>query len=558
MKIKNLLWIVALILLIIIVSTKQPQKETIGDGIYRNCYMIRLIHDQMEVMIGDQSWTIDCPTGETEEKTDKIVDIEVENGQIKKITWKEGTVEDKSLAVNQEEGWIRLESQGKISLSSYLKIYIKDEEGVRLMSNPGSLLNWDKVLVYIHDEKVEAVVANGEQNKQVIKVLLHGNINDIYHKEVRLTASESYKVTSGDETKTYEAGQEFQLSEESGFYHITCEEGKIRMLSSTHISGYPEYRGDIYIERSEKGYIVRNELPLEEYLYSVVSSEMPSSYPEEALKAQAVCARTYALYQMEQAYYSAYGAHVDDTVNSQVYNNVAETKQSRNAVNETKGQYLQYENQTIPAYFYSTSSGHTSDVNDVWVKGGESPVYLRGHLQAACQEELDLSQEEDFAAFIKEENECFEKEEDWFRWKATITVENLTKHMNENVKDGNIGTITNVEVTERSKGGVLKQIRITGEKGEVTVTGEYQIRKVLCPENTKLVLQNEESRTVDMLPSGYFYIAMKKKSVVIAGGGYGHGVGLSQNGAKAMALLDHGFEDILLFYYPETTLFEKY
>lgn len=559
MKIQKILWLAAILFLfLILLQIPKKEKETIKDGNYQNAYMISLKEEEMEVLIEGTVWTIPCHVGKEEEKIDKIVDILIENGKVKKIIWKEGQIEDKVLAVNQEEQWMELDGAGKMELSEAAQIYIKEENGVRLMTKMNSLLNWEKASIYVKNQKIEAIIVSGDQNKQTIKVLIHGEKDGIYHEEVRLTASGPYTVTKNQETATYEAGEELHIKKGDDSYHIQCEDGKIRILSISRHSGYPEYRGEIVINRKENGWIVLNELLLEEYLYGVVSSEMPSSYPEEALKAQAVCARTYALYQMEQSYYSSYGAHVDDTVNSQVYNNIAETKQSKNAVVQTKGQYLQYQNEPIPAYFYSTSCGITSDVNDVWIKNEESPEYLKGHFQGNSQALLskkwDLSEEDDFTDFITSVPDCYEKEEDWFRWSGKMTKKQLSNHINQNVKEGQIGTITKIEVLERSKGGVLKEIKITGEKGTICVKGEYQIRKVLCPDDLKLTLQNRKKKTVDMLPSGYFMVKVKKNKIEITGGGYGHGVGLSQNGAKSMAASDHNYEDILLFYYPGTSL----
>jgi len=344
-------------------------------------------------------------------------------------------------------------------------------------------------------------------------------------------------------------------------------------LSMKRASGYPQYRGEILIYSYEEGFLIRNELKLEEYLYSVVSSEMPSSYPEEALKAQAVCARTYAIYQMEQAYFGEYGAHVDDTVNSQVYNNVAETESTILAVNETEGQYLSYEDNPICAYFYSTSCGMTSNVKDVWIGDGESPAYLTGKFQGQPDKQVNLSEETSFYEFItNDQPDCFEKDENWFRWNGIIQYEALTKHVENNMKDWikqspsmyqmtcegeTLGKITKVLVESRSSGGVIKRLSCIGEKGTLQVQGEYQIRNVLCPEGTKVTLQDGTEKTCTMLPSGYFAID-NEDQLVLTGGGYGHGVGMSQNGAGAMAGLGKGYEEILGFYYPETLLLEAY
>ena len=100
--------------------------------------------------------------------------------------------------------------------------------------------------------------------------------------------------------------------------------------------------------------------------YSVVPSEMPTEYQKEALKAQAVCARSYAIKQMAGKRLAALGAHVDDSVSFQVYNNLREDAASIAAVNETKGQVVFAENQVAETYFYSVCAGLSVGSKDVW------------------------------------------------------------------------------------------------------------------------------------------------------------------------------------------------
>lgn len=101
------------------------------------------------------------------------------------------------------------------------------------------------------------------------------------------------------------------------------------MLSGVErAQGQANYRGRLELVRWEDGIVVINELPLEEYLYGVVPGEMPASYPLEALKSQAVCARTYAYERLQRAGLPEYGAHVDDSTAFQVYQNLAEQGQT--------------------------------------------------------------------------------------------------------------------------------------------------------------------------------------------------------------------------------------
>ena len=131
----------------------------------------------------------------------------------------------------------------------------------------------------------------------------------------------------------------------------------------------------IEVKAEEGGLVLINELYLEDYLKKVVPSEMPASYEKEALKAQAVCARTYAYRQIQGNAYGQYGAHVDDSTNFQVYNNISTSERTDQAVNETCGQMLFYNDKPIEAFYYSTSCGH-----------GQMEVYgaMKGRLCPTC------------------------------------------------------------------------------------------------------------------------------------------------------------------------------
>lgn len=583
MKIQRLLWLIAGILLIIILveEPEKRKKEKLPDGTYRNVYVIALKEEQMTVLIEGKQWTIYCPVGKEVEKENEIVDIVVEKNTIRRISWKQGQVSKQVEAIDGVNGWIKFAGNQKMPLAAEWKAYQLREDHVTQIKETGSLINWKEVMVTAIDGKVQAVVAVREPDTKYIKVLIHGEKEGIYHEKVRLTASEDYEVMQNGNIVPYLAGTEFDLSQEAGTYKIICKKGRIRMLSLGRTSGFPEYRGEIWIQKEEGGYVVINKLPLEEYLYSVVSSEMPATYPEEALNAQAVCARTYALYQMNKSYYSPYGANVDDTVNSQVYNNVAETKESKKAVKTTQEQYLEYEEAPIPSYFYSTSCGFTSDAGDVWIGEGENPKYLKGHFQGAGERMDDLSNEKAFQTFLENgAEECFESGEAWYRWNVSISLDDLTRHFNKNLfnwtknkasyylvsvdgdfveqEEDSIGKIKNIKIVDRSKGGVIREIVVTGTEGIVKIIGEYQIRKALCPENTEITLKDGAIQNCSMLPSAYLTVQISQKELMMQGGGYGHGVGLSQNGAKAMANLNYSYEEILDFYYPGVTLVYGY
>lgn len=140
------------------------------------------------------------------------------------------------------------------------------------------------------------------------------------------------------------------------------------------------YKGSIELRRYPEGYVIVNELPIEEYLCAVVPSEMPAAYEVEALKAQAVCARSYAYIQLERGDYAAFGAHVDDSTNYQVYNKKEGDEKTSAAVLDTAGKVIHYQGKIAEAYYFSTSSGITGN-GEAWNLAADSQYgYLRNTL----------------------------------------------------------------------------------------------------------------------------------------------------------------------------------
>ncbi|MCD7862172.1 MAG: hypothetical protein LUG61_01345 [Lachnospiraceae bacterium] len=170
----------------------------------------------------------------------------------------------------------------------------------------------------------------------------------------------------------------------------------------------------------------------------------------------------------------------------------------------------------------------------------------------------------------------------WYRWQAVneaVDVSEMEKRLKEryvadpasvltlnqngsfsakNIKG--IGTLTGVEVYERGEGGIVTSLLITGSENTYLVNREYNVRYVLC--STDVQITRQDGVTVDgntLLPSGFFYILTTNSgqnglSYTLCGGGYGHGVGMSQNGANQMALAGQSFQEILFFYFPDTRL----
>ena len=313
----------------------------------------------------------------------------------------------------------------------------KDEEAENAVSG-GNALAQKAPVVYTGEETIRVLIQNSDYQ-------------GIYHKEVKLSCDTEWELhygLDGELTEKHAGGEELLLDENSAWFTECArivlspaeDGGKISLLSVNRSQGTPAYRGSMEIRKTGQGFVVINELPVEEYLYGVVPSEMPVSYPMEALKAQAICARTYVYAHLESPGYGEYGAHVDDSTGYQVYNNTAEKEEAIQAVQETKGEVVRLNGELVDTYYYSTSCGFGADER-VWNPGEEKKV---SYLTAASISETAMQQDQNSAEipgteYFTAQDMCrgdyfheflhnppetdFERQEPWYRW--SITVESL-------------------------------------------------------------------------------------------------------------------------------------
>lgn len=387
--------------------------------------------------------------------------------------------------------------------------------------------------------------AKDAEEPHVIRVVLKTNgFEKIEHQKVTLETKSGLILSYMDQKEECKAGEKISIlpdDERLKKGSVTVETKKkgekIRVSSLKRGYGIPSYRGKMELYASSKGLILVNELPLEEYLYAVVPSEMPASYELEALKAQAVCARSYAVKQSKEYSYPEYRAHVDDSVSFQVYGNSKEQERTIQAVKETVGEKVWYDGKVATTYYFSTSCGKTTSAEAWGSKPSKANAYLK-------------------SVELKGKEGDYEKNLPWYRWKAKIPEKKLEQLICENTKK-NIGELKNVEVTKRGPGGVALQIQATGSQCDVVVDTENKIRRALG--GAGYSIQKNDGKTVkssELLPSAFFTIKKEKGEYVLDGGGYGHGIGMSQNGANEMAKSGKNYNEILQTFYHEVEVKE--
>lgn len=549
------------------------------------------------------------PDGECREQ---LADVLLADGRVIEVAVKKEKIHGVILSANENS--VEVEGYGHLPLASDYKGY-RIFNTLEMCTYKDMAFGYDFADLVMENGEICGILMVREETMDSIRVLVKTeDFQSSLHEEIVFTADTDFEITFGplgqEQTESHSAGDEIVVDMESAYFsgeRIVIEPlaltGKVKLKNVGRSQGVPAYRGHMELIKVADGIAVINELPLEEYLYSVVPSEMPASYPKEALKAQAVCARTYAYGHMQHAAFPAYGAHVDDSTTYQVYNNILESKSTTSAVKETYGQLLLTAS-GVPAgtYYYSTSCGVGSDAN-VWKTDAAKAIdYLKAEAinentmqmklmlreQQAVTDAVDASasvdmgeylrDEANFAEFITGYNEDdFEASEGWYRWtytvkeldaehvcevlkkrykassKLVLSLDKKGKYINQEIKD--FTKIHEMYIETRGSGGVADELILKTDNGTYKVITEHNIRYVLCDGETKVVRQNGSK--VDMpylLPSGFFIIETDTEdgtvaSYTLTGGGFGHGAGMSQNAARAMANKNYTCDDILLFFY---------
>lgn len=410
---------------------------------------------------------------------------------------------------------------------------------------------WQELTHQTPEKKKDSGKTKADQEK--IRVLLTNDaMNSIYHDTVQISGTKDLVVVQNGKKKHYAKGKTLTVT--AGGMHslkgkldISCPKGRIKIVSITRSGKIPAYRGTMKLVKKKQGLLLINTLTLQEYLYGVVPSEMPSSYPMEALKAQAVCARSFAWRQMRSNSYKAYGADVDDTTSYQVYHMSGEDARTRKAVRKTAGQMVYSGDKVITTYYYSTSWGCSASEQEAW-GGGEGEIYPVRFQRAGKDGNQSLQQESDFYDFItKDSTETYDSGYDWYRWQVKLSAETLGAKLG-------IGRVKKLKVLKRGRSGLIRSLRVSGTKGRITLEGQEKIRQQLYPAGTEILKKKSGEKVVlSMLPSAAFTVldGTENGKVVftLIGGGLGHGVGMSQNGAGEMARQGNSYKQILQHYY---------
>lgn len=356
--------------------------------------------------------------------------------------------------------------------------------------------------------------------------------------------------------------------------------------SLTRTNGYvPQYYGSFEIFIKDNSLRAINSIDLEQYLRYVVPGEMLSSGGLEGYKVQAVAARTYVLSDMLAGRFTSLGFHVDDTTLSQVYNSLPSVELCDQAIEETKGQIMTYEGKIIDAKYYSTSAGVGAPFNQIYYEGNgyklENPEPYLSFKDYTGTGIEDLSDETKASEFFKNWTmDSYDSNSPYFRWKITIDGKLLKETINSNIYDRytkspnsfkkkwylgiyrkavipeeGIGNIQDLYISKRGIAGNIIEMTIVADSGTYRIQKEQNIKKLLTPQEFTITpLYGKDINNFKAFPSPFFIIDRQLqgtgiKSITIYGGGFGHGVGMSQYGVIGLSREGKSYSEMLDIFY---------
>ena len=615
-------------------SEKIDNKELVT--YYDNIVIIKGKKSRLKCLIDDKVIEYRTISNLEKEYNDVIGDIKVVNNKVVSIKLKPCMIKGKLLSYDGKKA--EIDKYGKVKCTESLEIYGKENEGYKELTENELRVGMEDITFVLEGDKICAIIVKNESyNSKNIRVLIKtSNYSGIIHNYVEFKSRYELELLFIDDVKSVSGrvvkenivkgkvdsvnytvkkiapNKIIRIKPNSKYYRksnrilIRSKADKGVMLTSVkRATNGLKYYGQLELIKTKNGIVVVNDIDIEKYLYSVIPSEMPESYGVEALKVQAICARTYAYSQLDNNKYKKYGANIDDSISYQVYNNQKYGKDSVEAVNDTKGKVIKYNGRIANIFYYSTSCGYSSSTKDVF--GGENIEYLvskkqtylenniknennniiskkrdiRNESNKVISKKRDIKNEKYFRNFILSTDEdCFEKNCEWFRWKIIWNVDKITSAINHNIRDvcskgknsnvtvydkkqkkymckkiDGVGKVKNIKVCKRGSGGVVTQIIIYGTERKIKLDTQYIIRKIIGPYNTSIIKNNKvKVNNMDMLPSSYFIIDKKENKYVITGGGYGHGIGMSQCGVNELIKLGKSYDEVLKYYFNNTSI----
>ncbi|MGG6242467.1 SpoIID/LytB domain-containing protein [Nodosilinea sp. AN01ver1] len=347
---------------------------------------------------------------------------------------------------------------------------------------------------------------------------------------------------------------------------IRASGGRVRVIQTGETPVTRVYGGTLRVQPNTYGtYTLVNSVPIETYLRGVVPHEIGPSAPVPAIQAQTVLARTYALRNLRRFAIDDYQLCAD--TQCQVYRGLTGTAPvADHAIQATQGQVLTYENELVDALYSSTTGGVTAAFSDVW--DGPDRPYLRPVVDSVYGlwniNQYPLNSEESIRRFMAIDEGFNEDTWQLFRWRNESTLTEITQDLKGYLSKrqhpmAGLSQVKSVRVSERANSGRVQAIDIETDLGVVQLKKDEIVRVLTAPRSLLFYVEPMYSTpaavgTAPVTEGSPPAASSQLVGYAFVGGGWGHGVGMSQTGSYRLGNLGWSYPRILQFYYPGTTL----
>lgn len=435
------------------------------------------------------------------------------------------------------------------------------------------------------------------EDGKIVKVgISNQNFSNYYFTETSVSATDNFRIIdkssdtviadfgAGENVRVFIKDNLFTLTQDSteiasglkGPVAVESDNGFVAVANLKRAGKPAYYRGTLEVTKvpnKDNQFNLINIIDVESYLRGVVPNEMPVRFGVEALKAQAVLARNYVLKPREKNYHNF---DVCDSVACQVYYGANTEKElSDKAIRETENIVAMHNDELILALYSSTAGGYTESyenafstdmANGVRMFPGVGKPYLKG---VPDNKETSLLHSESAARkFYTSTPETFDNASPYFRWtkeweqkeleevlKKTLKTQSSSGFVKPKLeKPEDFGTLKDIKVVKRGVSGKAMSVNIITDKNIFNVQKELQIRRVFQKNNISLPSANVIFDFETVKPDKADKNAVPVTKIVAHGGGFGHGVGMSQWGAGAMNDRGYSYGDIIQHYYKGTAI----
>ncbi len=568
--------------------------------ILEDVYILKSENDILTIFIGGLTRQYIYNKKFNKDLKGNLCDVQIEGDKVIKLDLHTDYIKQEIKLIdieNKNKKFVEVINDVEIEFENYnqLKVYRDYGEKVRWGEFSDIVIGDENTKLFVNDENeiIGCVVSERPQAEKIRVLLNTSNFSSRFHNEVSITSDKEFYVKNGKYNKTINAGEVYTVPDDTPNRVIITpsEDAELELVGVKRQNKVARYEGEFEVKKFNTGFVVVNVINIEDYLQRVVPSEMPSTYHKEALKAQAVTARSFAMKTLYQTSYKRYGANLDDSTSSQVYNNIDEIELVNEAIKETEGVVITYDNKPVSTNFYSTSSGFGASSGDVWADfknkafPTNTPEYLSSKPLISKSSMPSSNSEEEVRKFLKSTDiKAVDSNYGWFRWNYEMSAKEIENSINKNIQNRynvnpfmiltkvgdsfvdkkieSVDNIKDIKIVSRGDGGIITAIEIVSDNKTIKIMGEYNIRYILKPvqygKGNGIVINKHDGTTTEnysLVPSAFFAIDKHFDSngdlvkIEFFGGGNGHGVGMSQNGAQELAKNNVTYDKILKYFY---------